>query len=109
MYWGNAYFRDDFDKVSVYYGILEKHLETTLKATGTFSGKPLGSKSGISVKELWKCYYLMGIPYFDDPVELAEFDSYHAAIPKIESSLKNGVLLISQHQNIPRFYTMKYW
>lgn len=91
LYWGNAYFRDDFDKVSPFYGLLIKHLETAFKASGSFLGKPFGSKSGISIKDLRKYHYMMGMPYFDEPVELAEFDSYATALAKVEASIKNGV------------------
>ncbi|MBK7410000.1 MAG: hypothetical protein IPJ40_19295 [Saprospirales bacterium] len=36
VYWGNAYFRTDFDKVSAYYTTLTTHLENAMKASGSF-------------------------------------------------------------------------
>ncbi len=90
-YWGNAYFRGSYTGISPFYGILTQHLESAMKATGTFTGTPFGSKSGLSAAELRKYHYMMGMPYFEDNVELASFSNYAAAISKIESSIKNGV------------------
>ena len=91
LYWGNAYFRNDFDKVSSNYAALNEKLEKALKASGEFSGKPFGSKNGFSAKDLRKYHYMLSMPYFEDVVELGHFDSYAAALSKIESSVKKGV------------------
>lgn len=32
----------------------------------------------------------MGMPYFDDTVELEDFDSYNAALAKVDASVKSG-------------------
>lgn len=90
-YWGNAYFRKDFVKVSSYYANISKHLESAMKASGTFIGKQFGSKKGLSTQELHKYHYMMGMPYFDDTVKLGEFSNYTAAVAKIDSSIKKGV------------------
>ena len=50
VYWGNAYFRDDFDKVASNYSTLTTHLESAMKVSGSFVGKPFGSEKGLSVK-----------------------------------------------------------
>jgi hypothetical protein len=91
FYWGNAYFRTDFDKVSASYTALTGRLEKTMKALGVFIGKPFGSKHGLSEKALRKYHYMFAMPYFDNVIELGEFDSYTAALNKIESGLKKGV------------------
>lgn len=91
QYWGNAYFRTDFDKVSGSYTALTERLEKAMKASGEFVGKSFGSKKGLSVKDLRKYHYMLRMPYFDDVVELASFDSYAAALDKIESGIKKGV------------------
>lgn len=91
VYWGNAYFRDDFDKVSSNYTTLTAHIESAMKATGSFVGTPFGSESGISAEELHKYHYMFGMPRFDDTVELEDFDSYEAALSKIKSSIEKGV------------------
>lgn len=95
-YWGNAYYRDDFDKVSSKYKALNTKLEKAMKASGIFKGTSFGSEKGISTKELRKYHYMMGMPYFDDTVELEEFNSHKEAIAKIESNLKKGVPNVKQ-------------
>ncbi len=95
LYWGNAYFRNDFDKVVGSYTTLIEHLEKAMKASGEFTGKPFGSKHGLSVKDLRKYHYMMTMPYFEDVVELASFDNHAAALDKIESALKKTVPNIS--------------
>ena len=95
-YWGNAYFRDDFEKVASNYSSVSKKLETAMKASGTFVGSSFGSKKGISAEDLKKYHYMMGMPYFDDPVELEDFENHQAALAKIESSLKKGVPNVKQ-------------
>ena len=96
IYWGNAYFRDDFDKVASNYTTISGKLKTAMKSSGTFIGTSYGSEKGLSVEDLRKYHYMMGMPYFDDPVELEDFDSYKAAISKIESSLKKGLPNVKQ-------------
>ena len=90
-YWGNAYFRGDYDKVAPLYSNLTKHIEAAMRATGTFAGRSFGSKEGLSVKDLRKYHYMLGMPYFDEPVELAVFANYTAALNKMEASIKKGV------------------
>lgn len=41
----------------------------------------------MSAKKLGKYHYMMGMQYFDDPSELASFDSYEAAIAAVENGL----------------------
>ncbi len=89
-YWGNAYFQDNFSKVSSQYSALNSHLENAMKQSGTFKGSSFGSDKGLSAKELQGYHYMMGMPYFDDPVELEDFDSYSKAIAKIDASVKVG-------------------
>lgn len=91
LYWGNAYFQNNFDKVADNYRGLIEHLEKALKATGNFVGTSFGSKHGLSVKDLRKYHYMMTMPYFDDIVNLGSFDTHAAAIDKIESNLKKGI------------------
>ena len=91
FYWGNAYFRNDFDKVSAYYTAVAGRLEKAMKTSGEFIGKPFGSKHGLTEKALRKYHYMFAMPYFDNLIELATFDNYTAALDKIESGLKKGV------------------
>lgn len=90
-YWGNAYFQDKFNLVQSNYVTVTTHLESAMKASGKFVGTPFGSEKGLSAKDLQGYHYMMGMPYFEDAVELEDFDNYAAAISKIESSIKKGV------------------
>lgn len=91
VYWGNAYFGEQFDKVSSNYKSFTSNLEAAMKASGTFSGKAFGSEKGLSIKELRKYHYMMGMPYFDDTVVLADLANYQAAISKIEANIAKGI------------------
>lgn len=90
-YWGNAYFRDDYSKVSADYAALTKKIESAIKASGTFIGTQFGSEDGIAAKDLHDYHYMLGMPYFDDTVELEDFNSHKEALAKIEASIKSGV------------------
>lgn len=94
-YWGMAYFRDDFEAVEQNYKILSDKLTAVMKKTGQFSGIQFGSEEGIEVDDLIKYRYMMGMPRFDDPIELRQFSSFNGANDKIESNLKKGLDNIS--------------
>ena len=66
-------------------------LATALGKTKTF-----GSKEGIKDSDLRDWHYMFGMPYFDDPIELAEHDSYQAAVNKVASNLKSGTAGLTQ-------------
>ncbi|MDR3652857.1 MAG: hypothetical protein P4L34_07795 [Paludibacter sp.] len=91
IYWGNAYFRTDYAKVSANYTALTNHLENTMKALGELSNKPFGSKNGLTEKSLQNYHYMIAMPYFNDIIELAKFDNYTDAVAKIDGNLKKGV------------------
>jgi hypothetical protein len=90
-YWGNAYFRADYDKVAGNYATLNAHLEAAMKGLGEFTNKPFGSKKGLTTADLKKYHYMMAMPYFDEVVELGKFDSYAAAVAKIDANIKKGM------------------
>ena len=91
LYWGNAYFRTDFDKVGSNYATLKEHLESAMKVSNDFSGKSFGSKNGLTEKNLQNYHYMIAMPYFSDVVELAKFDNYAVAVAKIDANLKKGL------------------
>ena len=91
IYWGNAYFQDDFDKVKGNYTKLSNNIISAMKASGKYIGTGFGSKKGISADDLQGYHYMMGMPYFEDSVELEDFDSYSAAVSKIDANVKKGV------------------
>ena len=89
-YWGNAYFRNDFDKVAGNYTKVEATFKKAMANVGETKGTPFGSEEGIEVDDLKDYHYMFMMPYFDDTNELGDFDTYQAAIDKIENSLKRG-------------------
>lgn len=91
IYWGNAYFRNDFSKVKSNYEAVTTSFEAAMKSLAGFKGTPFGSKKGVEANDLHKYHYMMGMPYFDDTEELKEFDSYKDAISTIDANLKSGV------------------
>lgn len=91
VYWGNAYFRDDFSKVKSNYDAVIKAFDSAMKSLDGYKGSSFGSKKGVEAEDLHKYHYMMGMPYFDDTEELKEFDSYKSAVVKIDANLKKGV------------------
>lgn len=52
--------------------------------------KTFGSKGGRTRENLREYHYMMFMPYFDDPVELASYDSHQAALDAVEAGLAAG-------------------
>lgn len=99
-YWGNAYFRDDFDKVAGDYTKVEAAFKQAVDKVGEAKGTPFGSEEGEEVEDLRKYHYMFGMPYFDETKDFGDFDTYEAAITKIEYSLKwgkPGVAMVYRH------------
>jgi len=99
-YWGNAYFRDDFDKVAGDYTKVDAAFTKALANVGDTKGTPFGSEEGEKVDDLRDYHYAIMMPYFDETKEFGDFDTHQAAIDKIESSLKwgkPGVKLVYRH------------
>ena len=90
-YWGIAYFRDNFEKVSTNYSNLKKSIEKVFNDFTKHNGNGFGSEDGIESDDLEDYQYMFGMPEFDDTDELKEFDSYKTAIDKIDSNLKKGI------------------
>ena len=90
-YWGNAYFQDNFNKVSSNYSSLSEKLKAALNPLGTNGGTTFGSEDGLSANDLQGYHYMMGMPYFDDTHELAKFENYEEAVSKIDDNLSSGI------------------
>jgi uncharacterized protein (DUF302 family) len=91
VYWGNAYFRDDYSKVSAQYKSVDNKLITAMKTTGAFIGMPFGSEDGISSDELHSYRYMFGMPRFDDTETIASFSSHQDAVNAIDNAFGKGV------------------
>ena len=49
--------------------------------------EPFGAEKKMSAKKLEKYHYTMAMPYFDDPMKLATFESHEAAVAAVENGL----------------------
>lgn len=100
VYWGNAYFRSDFDKVAGDYSKVEAAFKQAVAKVGDVKGTSFGSEKGVKLEDLRKYHYMFGMPYFDETEEFGDFNNHEEAIAKIEKSLKwgkTGVKLVYKH------------
>lgn len=91
VYWGNAYFRDDFPKVESYYKSFSNKMVAAMRKSGVYKGTYFGSVKGIEVDDLREYQYMFGMPEFDDVVTLGDFSSFEAAKNKIDANIKKGI------------------
>ena len=94
VYWGNAYFGDDYDKVQSNYVAVTKKIKLALSKFDETKNLPFGSEKGISDKNLRKYRYMIGMERFDDVAKLGEFDSFDKAVSTIDVKLANSKDLI---------------
>jgi hypothetical protein len=74
-------------------GDLQGVAQTLEKALGKL--EEYGS-SGLTAKKVRDYHYMVSMPYFDDPVELAEYDSYEQAIASVEAGLAEKGTTVSK-------------
>ncbi|WP_339918297.1 hypothetical protein [Yeosuana marina] len=80
-----AYLMDDYERFKGVFEKFSKDLKTTLSPLGNeFS--PFGGT--VDAEKLKKYRYKIMMPYFTDPVELAEFNSFKDGVALIEENLK---------------------
>ncbi len=101
IYWGNAYFRDDYTKVESNYKNVAAKFKAAMKKSGTYKGTTFGSEKGVELDDLRDYQYMMGMPDFDDVEELEDFDSFNEAVAKIDANLKKGI------SGIKKVYSIK--
>ncbi len=94
VYWGNAYFGDEYDKVQTNYFAITKKIKTALSKVGETKNIPFGSEKGIADNNLRKYRYMFGMERFDDVVELNKFESFDKAVSAIDAKLTNSKELI---------------
>ncbi len=82
VYYANAYRVDDVSGAS-------SALASLQSALGNMETFGTGDKT-LTPKDLRKYHYMFGMEYFDDPSELAEYDSYDEAIAAVEKGLAEG-------------------
>ncbi len=81
-YWGSAYRLNDVSGLRAVTASLAKALGET-KSFGT-------GELTLTAGDLRKYHYMFGMEYFDDPSELAEYESYEKAVEAVEQGLSRG-------------------
>lgn len=99
-YWGNAYFRSDYNKVEDLYNYVNEHLVAAMEACGAGEVEYFGSEDGLAPKRLQKYRYKVLMPEFEDTEIIGKFDSYDEAIATIEFNLKTNSELLTHVFNI---------
>ena len=84
-----AYFRDKMDESAFKSSALaiSTEIKNAMKSVGNLQ-KPFGGD--LSIMDLKKYHYMMGMPYFDDPVKLADFESFSQGLTRIQRNLSAG-------------------
>ncbi|MBT3935183.1 MAG: hypothetical protein HOF35_13065 [Bacteroidetes bacterium] len=98
-YMFNAYYRENYSSYSSKLNIITDDVKTALKSVGTDFTAFGGQKSA---SDLHKYHYMMGMPYFTDPVELATFNSFNEGLEIIKKNLQNKV------GNTAKVYTLTF-
>ncbi len=94
-YWGNAYFREDYDNVKSKYSRFSSKLKKAISACGKTVGTGFGSEDGVDEEDLRDYQYMIMMPEFDDTNELKTFGSYAEAVKTIDARLAKGVKNVS--------------
>ncbi|MDT0634085.1 hypothetical protein [Spectribacter hydrogenoxidans] len=55
------------------------------------AGKLFGTDEERTAEDLREYHYMFGMEYFDDPYELAEFDSHETAVATVEKNIKANI------------------
>ena len=94
IYWGNAYYGDNYDEVKSHYISVTEKISSALFKIGESKNLPFGSEDGLTEKSLRKYRYMFGMERFNDIAKLNEFDSYEDAVNTIDDKLENSEYLV---------------
>ncbi|MEF8792792.1 hypothetical protein [Thiohalorhabdus sp.] len=86
-YWYQAYFQDAYQQVASEAERVEGTLMETLGGLGEKTGEPFGGE----VDDLAGYHYMVFMPYFEDHIELASYDSFQKAVRTVRANLNRGV------------------
>ena len=87
-YWGNAYLQDEYP---VAESTVKELISRIFVAFGSgSSNKAFGSSQEFSAEDSREYHYMFSMPYFEDQVELGEFESHNQALETIETNLRNS-------------------
>jgi len=90
IYWGNAYFGDNYNEVQSYYLAIAEKISSALFKFGDSKNIPFGTKDGLSEESLRKYRYMFGMQKFDDVVKLNEFPDFEDAVNTIDGKLADS-------------------
>ncbi|MCX2717981.1 hypothetical protein [Lentiprolixibacter aurantiacus] len=82
-----AYLRDDFTRHQAIFDKLSKDLKKALTSVGK-EFVPFGGT--VKADKLKKYHYKIMMPYFTDPISLAEYSSFNQGLRIIRQNLKSG-------------------
>lgn len=82
-----GYLRESADLYKNELDLVAANVKKALSLLGT-DWIPFGGEQ--SAKDLKKYHYMMGMPYFDDPVKLNEFTSFGLGVETIRNNLQEG-------------------
>ena len=94
IYWGNAYFGDNYNEVQSNYLTVTEKISSALFKIGESKNIPFGTEDGLTEKSLHKYRYMFGMEKFDDVAKLNEFDSFEDAVNTIDGKLANSENLV---------------
>ena len=94
VYWGNAYYGDNYDQVQSHYITVSEKISSALFKVGESKNLPFGSKDGLTIKKLRKYNYMFGMEKFNDVVKLNKFENFEDAVNTIDGKLVNSENLI---------------
>ena len=94
-----AYLRNSYDAHSSALEKVSSDVKTALSALGDNN---TGFGGSMTAEDLRKYHYKIMMPYFTDPVELKEFQSFEAGVATIENNLK------SKKGNTQLVYSLKF-
>lgn len=91
VYWGNAYYRNDFPQVEKNYKILTGKIRKISRSLDGYKGKPYGSKKGLKIKKLRKYKYMIGMPKFHSVVKIKKESNYEEVLKKLRNNLSRNM------------------
>lgn len=94
IYWGNAYFGNNYNAVQSNYFTVTEKISSALFKLGDSKNIPFGTEDGLTEKSLRKYRYMFGMEKFENVAKLNEFDSFEDAVNAIDGKLANSENLI---------------
>jgi hypothetical protein len=84
----NAYFMDEIENKKSQVDKIHNDLVAAVKNIGS-TLIPFGGT--VEDEDLWEYHYMLGMPYFTDPIKLKTFSSFEVGVKTIQQNLENKV------------------